>query len=182
MFLQYHRSVQNDSDKDEWGSQTEYKRWVRAAHWKTAGSNSIIRYTQAMIYSVSVLDLCDLESIGRKMPKGQGIDASVADGTLAPKHKSKKRSRSKKEVAAVEVAQSHRSIVSAIEKADEREAKMSALRMFLEFGSSEEKLKARQELALIAFRRTSSGDSNNHTSNDEDDEANATTSSESDDS
>ncbi len=86
MFLQYNQSGQNDNKRDEWGSQTEYKRWVRAAHWKTAGSNSIIRYTQAMIYSVSVWDLCGFESIGCKMPKGQGIDASVYDGTVAPKH------------------------------------------------------------------------------------------------
>jgi hypothetical protein len=39
---------------------------------------------------LAVLDLYDLESISRKMPKGQCIDASAADGALAPKHKTKK--------------------------------------------------------------------------------------------
>jgi hypothetical protein len=74
----------------------EYKHWVSEAHWKTAGSNSIICYTQAMIYSIPVLDLNDLESIGRKTPKGKGIDATVKDGTLAPRHKSKKHRATKK--------------------------------------------------------------------------------------
>jgi hypothetical protein len=124
MYLQYNHSGQNDSEKDEWGSQAEYKRWVRAAHWKTPGSNSIIRYMQAMIYAIAVLDLCDLQSIGRKMPAGQGLDATVKDGVLAPKHKSKKRSRAKSDIS---LMKSQKCIVSAIEKADEREAKMSAL-------------------------------------------------------
>ncbi len=97
MFQQYNRSGQNGSEKDEWGSQIEYKRWVRAAHWKTAGTKSVICYTEAMIYSVSVLVLGDFESIGRKMPKGQGIDSTVDNGALAPKHSTKKRSRSKGE-------------------------------------------------------------------------------------
>jgi hypothetical protein len=44
-----------------------------------------------MIYSVAVLDMCDFETIGRKIPKGQGVDATVNDGVLAPKHKAKKR-------------------------------------------------------------------------------------------
>jgi hypothetical protein len=176
MFLQYNHLGQNDSDKDEWGLQMEYKHWVRAAHWKTAGTNSIIRYTQAMIYSVAVLDLCDLESSGLKMPKGQGIDVSVADGALAPKHKTKKRSRSKTDAAAADITRSHKSIVPAIKKADEREAKMSALRIFREFGSGKENLKAREKLALFAFRKNSSDDINN----DEDDKESTSAASESD--
>jgi hypothetical protein len=97
MFLQDHHSGQNDDDKDEWGSQTEYKHWVHAAHWKNAGSNSVIRYTEAMIYSVAVLDLCDFQSIGRKMPQGQGVDGTVNDATsTAPKHHVKKWARSQK--------------------------------------------------------------------------------------
>ncbi len=100
----------------------------------------------------------------------------MADGVLAPKHKAKKRSRSKTDAAAADRARSHKSIVSAIQKADEREAKMSALRLFLEFGSAEEKLKARQELALFAFRKNSSDDINN----DEPDEETTSSDSESD--
>jgi hypothetical protein len=164
MFLQYNRSGQNDHEKDEWGSQTEYKRWVHAAHWKNAGSNSVIRYTEAMIYSVSVLDLRDFESIGRKMPTGQGVDGTVDNGSLAPKHKTKKwsGSNSVKQVA----EKSHKCIVSAIEKSDERESKMSALRLFLEFGSTEEKLKAKAELATIAFGKAI--DNSNNTGDDDD--------------
>ena len=44
-----------------------------------------------MIYSIALLDLNDFESIGRKMPKGTGVDASGNDGATAPKHKMRKR-------------------------------------------------------------------------------------------
>ncbi len=30
-----------------------------------------------MIYSISVLDLCDFEVIGEMIPKGNGVDATV---------------------------------------------------------------------------------------------------------
>lgn len=30
-----------------------------------------------MIYSIVVLELADFEGIGRKMPKGKGVDATV---------------------------------------------------------------------------------------------------------
>jgi len=115
IFLQYHRSGQSDSETDKWGSETEYKHWVHAAQWKTAGSNS---------YSIAVLDLCGLEYIGRKIPKGMGVDATVNDGTLAPRHKSKKQRATKKHNAAIK---SQKCIVSAIEKADAHESKMAAL-------------------------------------------------------
>jgi hypothetical protein len=97
MFMQYHCSGQNDKDKDAWGSQTEYKHWVCMAHWKNAGSNSVLQYTKAMINSVTILDLCDFQSIICKMPHGQGVDGTVNDGTVAPKHRIKKRATSHKE-------------------------------------------------------------------------------------
>ena len=39
----------------------------------------------------------------------------------------------------------------AIESGGQRESKLSALRLFLEFGDAAEKLRAKQELHLIAF-------------------------------
>ncbi len=51
--------------------------------------------------------------------------------------------------------------MSAIEKADEQDAKMSAFCVFLEFGSTEEKLKAKEELAKFAFPTKSSDTSSN---------------------
>jgi hypothetical protein len=45
-------------------------------------------------------------------------------------------------------------IMSAIEKADERESKLAALQLLLEFGTSAEKEDARKEIANIAFGRT----------------------------
>jgi hypothetical protein len=60
------------------------------------------------------------------MPRVQGVDASVYDGTLAPKHKTKQRSQSKNNNTTEVLAKSQKCIVSAIEKADERESKMTA--------------------------------------------------------
>jgi hypothetical protein len=57
------------------------------SQWKTPGSNSIICHQQAIIYSIALLDICDFEAIGCKMPKGTGVDASISDGTVAPKQK-----------------------------------------------------------------------------------------------
>jgi hypothetical protein len=87
MFVQYHRSGQHDTEMDEWMSEKEKKRWARAAGWKTPGTNNVIRHQQVMIYSIAVLDLCDFESIGHKMPKGTGVDASLNDGAVVANHK-----------------------------------------------------------------------------------------------
>jgi hypothetical protein len=46
-----------------------------------------------MVYAISLLDISDLESIGRKMPNGTGIDASVDGAAKAERHKKRKRNR-----------------------------------------------------------------------------------------
>jgi hypothetical protein len=167
MFLQYKRSSQNDNIKKMNG---DLKQNTSIGYMLLAGSNSIIHYMQAMIYSVAVLDLCDFESIGRKMPKGQGMDATVNDGALAPKHKSKKHSAKKEPKTAA--SKSQKCIVAAIEKADEQEAQMAALKLFLRFGSSAEKEQAKRELAVFASRNSTSNSlvSKNTSNNDEEED------------
>ena len=155
MFANYHRSGQHDDDVDEWGSEKELKRWTRAASWKPAGSTSIIRYTSAMIYSISILDLCDFEAIGRKMTKGNGVDATVDDGTVAPPHKTKRRRST-----TTKDALKQDGIIKILELGDARDAKMSALHMFLEFESHSEKCKAKRELHVIAFGSSAAEDVN----------------------
>jgi hypothetical protein len=153
MFVQYNRSGQHDNEKDEWLSDKENRHWARAASWRTPGSNNVIRHQQAMIYSIALLDICDFEGIGRKMPKGTGVDASINDGTLAPKHKVRKRStgRTKGKENKKPKGGKKSGIALAIALGSVREAKLSALRLFLEFGSANEKLKAKQELHSIAY-------------------------------
>jgi len=152
MFVNYNRSGQHDDDMDEWGSEKELRRWTKAAR-KPSNSGSIIRFMSAMIYSIGVLDLCDFESIGRKMPKGTGVDATVENGAVVPAHKKKKRRGTHNAI-------DHSSqIVSMLAAGDEREAKISALRLFLEFGSEKEKKKAKRELAAIAFGSAEEGES-----------------------
>ena len=46
-----------------------------------------MRFQTAMIYSIAVLEERDFDSIGREMPKGTGIDSTLADGMKAPKRK-----------------------------------------------------------------------------------------------
>ncbi len=98
-----------------------------------------------MIYSISVLDLCDFEAIGQKMPKGNGVDATVDNGAVAPTHTTKRRRTTTRDTPKQD------GIIKVLQLGDAREAKMSALRMFLEFGSHSEKCNAKRELHAIAF-------------------------------
>jgi len=86
-FIQYNRSGQHDADMGEWCSPKELERWIRATKYKTAASNTIIRYPTVMVYSICLFEQTDFESIGREMPKGTGADCSIADGTKAAKRK-----------------------------------------------------------------------------------------------
>jgi hypothetical protein len=81
-----------------------------------------------MIHPISILDLCDFEAIGRKMPKGNGVDAMVDNGAFAPPHTAKKRKRT-----TTTDTPKKDGIRKVLELGDAREAKMTALRMFLEF-------------------------------------------------
>ena len=50
-----------------------------------------------MVYSIAVLDQSDFESMGRQMPEGTGVDATLAgDGFTATSRKQKKRGKYKK--------------------------------------------------------------------------------------
>jgi hypothetical protein len=71
----------------EWCSQKELEHWVQATKYKTEASNTIIRYPTVMVYSICLLDQSDFESVGREIPKGTGVDSSIADGTKAAKQK-----------------------------------------------------------------------------------------------
>jgi hypothetical protein len=81
------------------------------------------------------------------MPKGQGVDASIV-GSTALKHSTRKRKESKRQVSNNKRS---KDLALAIESGHQRESKLSALHLFLEFGDATEKLRAKQELHLIAF-------------------------------
>jgi hypothetical protein len=167
MFAQYHRSGEHDPEMDEWMSDKEKRQWARAAGWKTPGMNNIIRHQQAMIYSIAILDLCDFESMGQKMPKGTGIDASLNDGSIVPKHKVKKRKVAGKENEDPKLSGSS-VLAEAIKSGSTREAKMTALQMLLEFGSEADKNKAWSELCAIAYGKTADSLSVEASSDEED--------------
>jgi len=151
MFVNYNRSGQHDDDKDEWGSEKELQRWSRAATWKpkSGTSGTIIRYTSAMIYSIAVLELADFEGIGRKMPKGTGVDATVNNGARASRHETKKRKVGKYDDSS--------SIVEMLKEGNKKDQQLVALRIFFESGSEEEKRMARDALFAYAFPATNTG-------------------------
>jgi hypothetical protein len=72
-------------------------------------------FQQALIYSIALLDQSDFESIGHKLPKGASVDASLCDGTLAPKHKTRKRTRSKVKKEVENDRRASKGVISAIE-------------------------------------------------------------------
>ena len=86
------------------------------------------------------------------MPKGTEVDASINDGSTMEKHRIRKRkSKADKENKKPKVNGSTEAITLAITNGSAREAKMSALRLLLEFGSTANKQKAWEELSAIAY-------------------------------
>ncbi len=143
-FVQYNRSGQHDAEMGEWCSPKELERWVRATKYKTAGSNTIICYPTAMVYSICLLDQYYFEGIGRQMPKGIGVDCSMADGTKARK---RKRGKNKKKS---EVDRSNNSLLLALNNGTKAESKMAALHLLLEFGCASQKAKTMKEVERVA--------------------------------
>ena len=150
VFLGYNRSGQHDDEMGEWCSPKEQEMWVRAAFWKTSGSNTIIRYPTVMVYSIAVLEQSDFESIGRQMPKGTGIDSSVAGASNTTK-KRKKRGKYKKKAQENNNNRESNVLLSALQGGTQTEAQMAALRMMLEFGSADQKRKAMAEIERIGL-------------------------------
>jgi hypothetical protein len=168
VFQQYNRSGQHDPEKGEWCSEKERQRWIRAALWRSSGSNTIVRYPTVMMYSICILDQGDFEGIGRQMPSGTGIDNSVADGNAAP---SAKRRRGKYRATARENDNnSSQLLLQTLEGGTKSETKMTALRLMLEFGSNSQKANAMKEVQRIAFGDKKKRKTNNQRSTTEEEE------------
>jgi hypothetical protein len=150
VFLGYNRSDQHDDKMGEWCSPKEQERWVRADFWKTSGSNTIIRYPTVMVYSIAVLEQSDFESIGFQMPKGTGIDSSVAGASTTAK-KRKKCGKYKKKAQENNNNRESNILLSALQGGTQTEAQMAALCMMLEFGSAAQKTKAMAEIERIGL-------------------------------
>jgi len=162
MFTNYNRSGQHDDDVDEWGSEKELQRWSRAASWKPKSSSqgTIIRYTSAMIYSIAVLDLADFEGIGRKMPKGTGVDATINNGAQSSRHRTKRRKTTNRNKA-----DSSGSIIEMLKDGDKKDQQLVALRIFFESGTAEEKQLAQNALLSFAFPSDNNNDTNKGNNN-----------------
>ncbi len=150
VFLGYNRSGQHDNDMGEWCSPKEQERWVRAAFWKTCGSNTIIRFPTVMIYSIAVLEQSDFESIGREIPKGTGIDSSVAGSYTTAKKRKKCGKYNKKAKATNKNNSESNLLLNALQGGTQTDAQMQALRLMLEFGSATQKSNAMKEIERIA--------------------------------
>jgi hypothetical protein len=151
VFVMYNRSGQNDPDMGEWCSPKEQECWVQASLNKTNGSNTIVHFPTIMIYSISVLEEADFESLGREIPKGTGIDNSVNDGAVATGGKRKRKGKQNKKKKGSAEKDSTVSLIRALDGGTKSETKMSALCLMLEFGSTEEKLQAMREVRHVAL-------------------------------
>ena len=103
-----------------------------------------------MIYLISVLEEADFESLGREMPKGTGIDNSVNDGAVAMGGKRKRKGKQNEKKKGSVEKDSTISLIKALDVGTKSETKLSALRLMLEFGSTEEKLQAMREVRRVA--------------------------------
>ncbi len=70
VFVMCNHSGQHDPDFGEWCSPNEMQRWVRASLYKTNGSNTIVRFQTAMIYSIAVLEERDFDKLVEKCLRG----------------------------------------------------------------------------------------------------------------
>jgi hypothetical protein len=157
VFIQYNRSGQRSGDMGEWCSPEEQQRWLRAAFWKGGATNTIVRFPTAMIYSIAVLELGDFEGIGRTMPNGTGVDNSVADtgpdgeATDAAVARKRKKRGTYKKATATKSSPGNEAMFKALRQGTESEAKMSALRLILEFGTAAQKRKAMKTIDVVAY-------------------------------
>jgi hypothetical protein len=114
------------------------------------GANSVIRFPSAMVYSIAILDQSDFESIGRQMPSGTGVDASLADGTTNTK-KRKRRGKYKKKDQHNGNNNDNNNLATMIEGIGNSESRITALRILIEFGTAEEKRQALAEVRSLAI-------------------------------
>ena len=105
-----------------------------------------------MVYSIAVLDQSDFESMGRQMPEGTGVDASLAgDGSTATSRKRKKRGKYKKHNNN-NIDNNNNNIASVIETIGNSESRLKALQILIEFGGAEEKMRALAEVRSLAYQ------------------------------
>jgi len=102
-----------------------------------------------MVYSIAILEQSDLESIGRQMPSGTGIDASLADGSTSTR-KRKKRGKNHRNSNNNVNNNNAGSIASVIASIGNSESRLQALRILIEYGTPAEKRDALAEVRAMA--------------------------------
>ncbi len=104
---------------------------MRATKYKTLGSNRIIRFPTAMVYSICLLEEADFENFSREISKGAGVDCSLGDGTKATKQTREKYSKKRK----AEEVRTEPNLFQVLNDGTKAESKLATLRLMLEFGS-----------------------------------------------
>jgi len=102
-----------------------------------------------MVYSIAILEQSDFESIGRQMPSGTGIDASLADGSTSTR-KRKKRGKNHRNSNNNVNNNNAGSIASVIASIGNSESRLQALRILIEYGFPAEKRDALAEVRAMA--------------------------------
>ena len=102
-----------------------------------------------MVYSIAILEHSDFESIGRQMPSGTGIDASLADGSTSTR-KRKKRGKNHRNTNNNVNNNNAGSIASVIASIGNSESRLQALRILIEYGTPAEKRDALAEVRAMA--------------------------------
>jgi hypothetical protein len=101
-----------------------------------------------MVYSIALLDQTDFEAIGRQMPKGTGVDNSVAGAASAAP--TKKRGKYRKKQKTSNDSSDNNLLFKALEEGTRSETKLSALKLILQYGSTSQKANAMKEVNRIA--------------------------------
>jgi hypothetical protein len=105
-----------------------------------------------MVYSIAILDQSDFESIGRQMPSGAGVDASL---TSTSSKKRKKRGKYQKNNNKSNNNGTTEQLATVIQSLGTNESRLAALRILIEFGSASEKRQALSEVRSLAYQAAS---------------------------
>jgi hypothetical protein len=107
-----------------------------------------------MVYSIAILDQSDFEGIGRQMPSGTGVDASLADrSTVARKRKKRGTYKKHNNNNNNNNYSTNNNIASVIETIGSSKSRLKALQILIEFGSAEEKIQALAEVRSLAYQK-----------------------------
>ena len=158
-FEEHNRSGRRDAIEEGWMTNEDLNDWAQFAPRSK-------RYPMVMVYSAAILEIGDFNLMGRKLPKGTGIDNSILSDTPVEEPQAKRvRGPYRKKKS----QDSGADIGKIIGEASKKDTKLKALEILMNGDNKALKKKAEQALLKYAFSSDSSSSSSSSTESGESD-------------